>query len=131
MASRSRTIDFGWHTVYSNTASPTTAFLPLSEWMDAVTFAKIRATLEMRAKMGNIEVKFAYQTADSIASPDTAAGIGSFVTSDGAGYPSAWADISSVTAGKQWIRFGVLTQNTSGTTTNLARIWATLDYTTP
>jgi len=30
--------------------------------MDAVEFAKIRATLEMRGKMGNIEVKFAYQT---------------------------------------------------------------------
>ena len=99
--------------------------------MDAVEFAKIRATLEMRGKTGNIEVKFAYQTADSVASPDTGVGVGSFITADGAGYPSAWADISSITAGKQWIRFGVLTQNTSGTTTNVARIFASLDYVTP
>jgi len=131
LASRSRTIDLGWHTVYANTASPTTTFVPLCDWMDAVEFAKIRATLEMRGKMGNIEVKFAYQTADNVASPDTAAGVGAFITADGLGYPSAWADISSVTAGKQKIRFGVLTQNTSGTTTKLARISATLDYVTP
>ncbi len=69
MASRSRTIDLGWHTVYATTSSPTTTFLPLSDRMDAVEFAKIRATLEMRAKTGGIEVKSAYQTADSARAP--------------------------------------------------------------
>lgn len=112
---------FGW-------AEPGRAPTPISGWMSAVQFAKVRATLEMRGKMGNIEVSFGYQTADATSSPDTAVGVGATITADGLGNPSAWGDLSGVTPGKQFIRFVLLTRNASGTTTNLARIGAVMDY---
>ena len=123
-----RSIDFGWTTVFASTTSPTKATLPISDWMSAVEFAKIRATLELRGKMGNIEVQFGCQTVDSTASPDAAVGVGAFITADGLGNPSAWADLSAITPGKQFIRFVFLTRDASGTTTNLARISAVVDY---
>ena len=123
-----RTTDFGMITIWSSTASPTVTTIPISGWMTAVQYAKVRATLEMRGKMGNLEVSFGYQTADSVASPDTAVQIGAYLSADGLGNPSAWSDISTITAGKQFIRFVLITRNTSGTTTNLARVGAVLDF---
>lgn len=86
-----------------------------------------RVTLELRGRMGNLEVQFGYQTADVVTSPDAAVGVGSFLAADGVAAPTAWTDLSAVTPGKQYIRFVLLTRNTSGTATNLGRVSAVVD----
>lgn len=60
-----RTIGLPFTTVNSCVTSPTAAqFVPVTQWMSPASFQKIRATLELRARCGNIAVSVGYQVAD-------------------------------------------------------------------
>jgi len=61
-------------------------------------------------------------TANVENSADSATALGSYSTSNGVAYPSAWEDISAYTEQKQLIRFGWLVKNTSGSTRTWSRV---------
>lgn len=128
MAGTIKTFAFSWTTVYSN--NTLTLDHPVTGWMRASDFKKIRGTLEIISRLNNIEVSFAYQTADVENSPDTVTAFGAYKTSDGVHYPTGWTDVSSVMEGKQLVRIVLLAKNSSGTAVNLARVCGSVDVVT-
>ena len=116
-----------WTTVYSSSTTPD--FLPATAWMEASRVESVRATFEMRAKTGDIEVSFAFQTANVPDTPSPAGGtsVGNYQDSNAVLYPSGITAIGSSTAGKQLVRFGWLCKNTSSSDLNLARVGGTME----
>lgn len=90
--------------------------------MPASVFTKVKGDFEMRERISDIEVSLGYETANVEDSPDTAATIGSYQTTNNVHYGSAWTDISAYTDGKTLIRFVWMTKNTSSSNTTLARV---------
>jgi hypothetical protein len=89
--------------------------VPFTEWspcvgVDAVQAAMILAALSMGA--GSAQAQLAYQTAPvRVDNPDVWAAVPSGLTVSGSTTTSGASssiDVSSLTAGKAWIRFGVL-----------------------
>ena len=91
-------------------------FWPLSGWLPAANVASVRGTIEMRASTGDCQVLPAYETANDTDSPNTPAfPIGSaYRTTDGVTYPTSWTDVVTDVQSAQWIRFGVLAKNITG-----------------
>lgn len=113
-------IQLPWTVVYANSTSQRSH--PATGWMNAQTFTKVKGDFEMRERISDIEVSLGYETANVENSPDSAATIGSFVTSNTVTYGNSWADISTYTDGKTLIRFVWLTKNTSTSSLTLARV---------
>ena len=128
MASPIRRVPYAWATVYA--LSTAEVFLPTTGWMSATTVASLRPTPEMRARTGNIEIAFAYQTANAEGSPDTAVALTAWLTADGIGYNS-FVDVSSATGSKQMIRFGIMVRLSTGAALGLARVSGALDIQAP
>ena len=63
-----------------------------------------------------------YETANVENSPDSAASIGSYQTSNNVFYGTAWSDITTYTDGKAIFRFVWLTKNTAGSSMTMARV---------
>lgn len=114
-----------WTTVYAK--GTTAVFLPATGWMEAPRVSKVRATLELAASEGDLEVALGYQTANVENAPNTAVLVGSYQTEDGMLYPGGLTDISGNTASAQRVRFGYMCKNTSTTDRNRGRAGGTLE----
>ena len=96
--------------------------------MPAGPVLNIRGTLEMREKMGNIEVGIGIQTANVENAPDaTPTVVLARKTTDGVHYGDDYTGVASATKGKQLMRFVWLTANTSGSDLNFARVGGFVD----
>ncbi len=132
-----RTIGLPFTTVNSCVTSPTAAqFVPVTQWMSPASFQKIRATLELRARCGNIAVSVGYQVADvennptgdhpveSYSAPTTTG----FRDQEGVHYPERWdTGIETQSVSSVLCRFGFLVENTSGTALSSARVAAKIE----
>ena len=78
---QSSTTTFGWLEVHCN--STTAILIPVSGWMSAPNVHYLRCSFELVALLGNLQLQAAFQTANNLRSPDTAAGFGSTVSSVG------------------------------------------------
>jgi len=101
--------------------STTAVFHPSTMWMLASSVKKVRGAFEIELLDSDVTVSEAYQTANVENAPDNATAFGSFASSAGVSYPSAFADISAYTEQKQLVRFGWLVKNTASGTRNWVR----------
>ena len=121
-----------WIRLSATTASPSDdGFTPVSEWMSCAGLESGRCEFELRARMGNLEIIPAVQYTNNPypASPTlTVANMGSTWTSANGVVTSDTYDISANADTYQFVRFGFVTRNTSGTTlsTGEVRIQITL-----
>ena len=120
----SKTIHVPWTTVHC--ASTTPLFIPVSPFMSAPDIQYLRCSFELQARIGNIQVQAAYQTANDPRSPDTAVGFGDTVSTEGFEDPSDHEDVGATFKARQLYRLGFLCSNTSGSTLSLARVTGTL-----
>lgn len=114
-----------WTTVFAKANTP--VFLPATPWMEASRVDKVRATIELAAREGDLECAFGYQTANVENDPQAGAAVGAYQDADDVLYPTGMTDLSGVTPGKQLIRFGFMTKNTSSTNLNRGRAGGTFD----
>lgn len=118
------TVVLPWTVVYAN--STTVRSHPASGWMPGNLFAKVKGDFEMQERISDLEVSLGYETANVENNPDAPASIGSYQTSDGVHYGSAWTDISTYTDAKAIFRFVWLAKNTSGSSLTMARVGGTV-----
>ena len=114
------TISLPWTVVFANSTSARAH--PASGWMSASLFSKVKGDFEICERISDLEISLGYQTANVENSPDSAASIGSYQTSNGVYYGSTWTDISTYTDAKAIFRFVWMTKNTAGSSLTLARV---------
>lgn len=117
---RTRRISFDWITVYCN--STTAVFIPVSPWMEAAEISNLQVPFELRARVGDTQVRAAYQTANDPRSPDSATGFGGTLTAEGFEDPTSLTDVAATFAGKRYFRLGFLVSSTVGSATSLGRV---------
>jgi hypothetical protein len=119
MGCSSRRLSLPWTSVYA--VNTTAAFFAATGWMSTDQVRKLRFVTELRVKGPDAEVVCAYQTANVENAPDSSAGVGDPITSEGVVYGSL-TDISTSTGGKQLIRFGWNVRLTTGSSFTMARV---------
>jgi hypothetical protein len=124
-----RKIPIPWTTVFSNDTAGT--FQPATGWYDTSIIAQIRGEFELRARMNQLDVTLAYQTANVETSPDAAVPFGAARSSDGIEFPTGYAPTTTKTDGKRQKRFGFFVKNTTGTAISMGRVAAVLELIEP
>lgn len=123
--SRIITVRTGWQTLRANAEAPSNnGFSPSGEYLAAGRVKGGRARIEFQNRIGNIEGIGALQFANNINSPDSSAvNLGStWLGAAGFQNPTAFAAASTTAAGRQAVRVGFITRNSTGT--NLATVEA-------
>ena len=82
----------------------------------------VRAGYEIALLEADLTLCPGYQTANVENDVLSEGAIGTYQSTNGVHYPTEWQDMSAATQGKQMIRFGWLTVNTSSATRNRARV---------
>lgn len=103
--------EYGEGTVITSTGLVGPVFIPMTRWIPATTVLQIRATVEMRGNSGNAAIAAGYQTSNDQVNLDAAAFVGNYLTSEGFLYPTGYMDVSAATAGRQFVRFGLMCQS--------------------
>lgn len=106
--------------------STTALFHPLTEWMATTNVRNIRSSIEMQSNSGACEISAGLQTAIEMDNPDTAIELGSYLTANGKDFGASYADKSTNTDTKLYVRFGVFAKNKLGDTTHSEAAWARL-----
>ena len=110
-----------WTQVFS--VSTTSAlFHPATMWTAASEVKQARAGIEIALLEADLTLCPGYQTANTENNVLTEGAIGTYQSTNGVHYPTEWEDLSAAMQGKQMIRFGWLTVNTSSATRNRARV---------
>jgi hypothetical protein len=119
---RSITVDLV--TIYSNVAAPSdNGSSPATQFQPSTGAKKVRCRREMRRRTGTIETIPAVQFTNDLndLSRATVVNLGStWQNADGTLNAEAMVDIISSAEGKQYMRFGWVTRNASGTGTGLS-----------
>lgn len=116
--------EFDWTTVYCDSTTP--VFIPISPWMAAGDVEKLRVPIEMRGRVGNIQIRAAYQSTNDQRTPGGASGFGGTLSAEGFEDPSSLEDVSAAFAGDEFWRMGLLCSNTSGSNFSAARVRGSL-----
>lgn len=102
----------GIGTALSKGSATIVNFVPLTDWLNAAGVKKVRVRTEMRADTGTCQIAPGYELANDIDAPNAPVQIpatgGSYLLGNGIQYQSTFDDISSSTATRLFIRFGVL-----------------------
>lgn len=131
-----KTIGLPFTTVNTCTAAPGSQFIPVTQWMSPAEFQRVRATMELRAKCGDIRVSVAYQVADVENSPTGNHEIQSYNGAPPTGYqhtesvhyPQRWDGlIEANSVSSVLCRFGFLVQNDTGGSLSSARVAAKIE----
>ena len=116
-----RTLTGGPIPVFSNQGTTDEVFHDMTGWLPCNQCKSVRMTVEMRSMTTAIKIKRAYQLCNAQDDPDTATAFGNYLTLAGFSYPSASGeDISS--SWKQYVRFGVMATQSTGTNLEMARV---------
>ena len=128
-----RRVSFSWTTLFSTLSTGDGTFVPTTGWMTAAEAAKVRATWEVSTESAaNCVTRPGYQTANVENSADTPAVLGTDTqTSVGVKYGTALTDISSATAGKALVRFGIYVKLASGSALACVRVAGSYDVQSP
>ena len=116
-----RKISIPWSQVFS-VSTTATLFHPATMWTAASEVKQARAGIEIALFEADLTLCPGYQTANVENDVLGEAAIGTYQSPNGVHYPTEWQDMSAATQGKQMIRFGWLTVNTSSATRNRARV---------
>lgn len=111
-----------WMTLYSNVAaSSDNGFFPVTGFMSVASIIKGRARMEMRNRIGSIEVIGAVQFANNPADPDANPVLlgSTWLGANAIQYPAAYESLSGGDA-KQFGRLGYVCRNTSGSGSGLS-----------
>lgn len=104
-------IEYGEGVVISSTSSTVPNFIPMTRWIPAINVLQVRSTIEMRGPTANgVSLGDGFQTSNDMITVDAPASIqnSSFLRVEGFQYPSGYSDISASTAGRRYIRFGLM-----------------------
>lgn len=115
-----RKVPLNWSNVWAVNTSA--IFHPATQWIPASDVKQVRGAMELNLRESDQEVSLAYQTANVENNADSATALGSYQSSNGVAYPTAWEDIGTYTEQKQIIRFGWLVKNTAGSTRTWSRV---------
>lgn len=110
------TFSVPWQQLAADVASPSdNGFTAASNWIPAGSLDSARVYLEVRNRIGNIEIVPTLEFSNNVlTSGNTLVELGSYVSAEGISNPSAFTDVASSAAAAQWVRFGYTTRNTSG-----------------
>jgi len=124
-------IVLSWTTIWG--IDTTGSFIPVTGWIPTAGIQKVRCTIEMHGRNGNLSSAVAYEVTDDPQSPPggtSGTAIGSAVSSDGYSSQTSFTDITTDTNAKQFIRFGFVGKLTTGSTLATGRITAVLEIVT-
>lgn len=133
MSQATRSMGLPFTTVNACSNGSNERFVPVTSWMDPSAFEKMRATLELRNRCGDITVAVGYQLADVETTPTATHSItsytgGPFKDTEGVFFPDQWdSGIDGETGGSQLIRFGFVVVNSVSTALTSARVSAKVD----
>lgn len=122
-------IPFDWTTVFAFTLAASKKFVPVTPWIQASRVQRVKAVWEMIALQTNLSVQFGFQVANvenSATSDATNYVVDSALTADGFSYGTV-TDISTHVDGKQLVRFGFYTWNTSAGSLVAGRVGGYVD----
>ena len=114
--------------LWSKKSTTVELFFPLTSIMKTTGINAARAAFELENSSGALHVRPAYRLSNDGDSWDAAVELGSdFLSGDGVKYPSGYTALAVALSGRQFVQFGMLTKNQSGSQVEQGFVTMTLD----